>query len=129
MARTPSAHLSRRERQIMDVIYRNGPATAGEVHEQLPDPPSYSAVRATLRVLEDKGHVCHEQVGAAYIYTPMVPRHAARRSAIKHLLETFFEGSTERAMVALLDESQARLSPAELDRIARAIAAARKEGR
>jgi BlaI family transcriptional regulator, penicillinase repressor len=121
--------LSRRERQIMDVVYRRGQATAAEVQAELPDPPSYSAVRALMRVLENKGHLRHQQVGAAYVYLPTVPADSARRSAVRHLLQTFFGGSTEQAMAALLESSQASLSPAELDRIGRLIEAAKKEGR
>jgi predicted transcriptional regulator len=122
-------HLSRRERQIMDVVYRRGQATAAEVQAELPDPPSYSAVRALMRVLEDKKHLRHEQQGAAYVYLPTVPADSARRSAVRHLLNTFFDGSPSRAMAALLDAGQARLSPDELDRIGRLIEAAKKEGR
>jgi predicted transcriptional regulator len=122
-------HLSRRERQIMDIIYRTGRATVAEVLDQLPDPPSYSAVRAMLRVLEEKGHLRHEQHAAAFTYLPTLPAETARRSAVKHLLQTFFGGSAERAMAALLDESQTKLSQTELDKIAQMIETARKEGR
>jgi BlaI family transcriptional regulator, penicillinase repressor len=121
--------LSRRERQIMDVVYRRGQATAAEVQAEMPDPPSYSSVRALMRVLENKGHLRHQQEGAAYVYLPMVPADSARRSAVRHLLQTFFGGSTEKAMAALLETSQAKLSPAELDRIGHLIEAAKKEGR
>ena len=121
--------LSRRERQIMDVIYRRGQATAAEVLEDLPDPPSYSAVRAMLRVLEEKGHLRHEQQGPRYVFLPTVPRDQARRSALQQLVHTFFDGSTEQAMAALLDQSDRALSDAELARLARLIAQARKEGR
>ena len=121
--------LSRRERQIMDVIYRRGQATAAEVLEDLPDPPSYSAVRAMLRVLEEKGHLRHEQQGPRYVFLPTVPRDQARRSALQQLVHTFFGGSTEQAMAALLDQSDRSLSDAELARLARLIAQARKEGR
>ena len=113
----------------MDVLYRRGRATAADVLEGIADPPSYSAVRALLRVLEDKGHVRHEQEGAAYVYLPTVSRDAASRSAVKHLVQTFFEGSAERAMAALLDVSQSKLSKDELARISQLIAAAKKEGR
>jgi predicted transcriptional regulator len=126
---TDSAQLSRRERQIMDVIYRLGRATAAEVLENLPDAPSYSAVRALLRVLEDKGHVKHAEDGPRYVYLPTVPREKARRSALRQLVNTFFDGSAEQAVAALLDLSPARLSAAELDRLADVIASARKEGR
>lgn len=125
----PPAALSRRERQIMDIIYRRGRATAAEVLEGLTDPPSYSAVRALLRILEDKGHLRHEQDGAAYVFLPTVSRDAASRSAVKHLVQTFFEGSAERAVAALLDVSQSKLSKDELARIAHLIEAAKKEGR
>ena len=121
--------LSRREWQIMDVLYQKGRATALEVQESLPDPPSYSAVRALLRILEDKGHVRHEQDGPRYIFTPKTPRDKARRSAIRHLMETFFEDSPEQAVAALLDVSSSKLSEEELDRLARLIENARVEGK
>jgi predicted transcriptional regulator len=119
--------LSRRERQIMDVLYQRGKATALEVQESLPDPPSYSAVRALLRILEDKGHIRHEQEGPRYVFTPKLPRDKARRSAIRHVMETFFEGSPEQAVAALLDVSSSKLSPEELDRLAKLIENARGE--
>src|SRR5271166_496975 len=109
--------LSRRERQIMDVIYRRAQATAAEVLEELPEPPSYSAVRAMLRVLEEKGHLRHDQQGPRYVFLPTVPREKARRRALKQLVQTFFEGSTERTVAALLDLSASKLSDAELDRL------------
>ncbi|HJR42898.1 MAG TPA: BlaI/MecI/CopY family transcriptional regulator [Gemmatimonadaceae bacterium] len=121
--------LSRRERQIMDVLYREGRATAADVLAQLPDPPGYSAVRAMLRVLEDKGHVKHEQAGPRYVYLPTVPREKARRSALRHLVRTFFDGSTEATVAALLDLSDTRISNAELQRLSKLIEQARKEGR
>jgi predicted transcriptional regulator len=121
--------LSRRQRQIMDVIYGRGQATAAEVLEGLPDPPSYSAVRAMLRVLEEKGHLKHEQQGPRYVFLPTVPREQARRSALRQLVQTFFDGSTEQAVAALLDLSNRSLTDAELDRLARLIDQARKEGR
>src|SRR5882757_9415907 len=121
-------HLSRRERQIMDVIYRAGRATAADVQRQLPEPPGYSAVRATLRVLEDKGHLRHEQQGLTYVFVPTLSPESARRSAVSHLLSTFFNGSPERAVAAVLEASDARLTPTELDRIAALIEVARKEG-
>ena len=123
------AHLSRRERQIMDVLYRHGRATAAEVLAGLPDPPSYSAVRAMLRVLEEKGHILHEEDGPRYVFLPTVPREKAKRSAIKHLLSTYFDGSAEQAMAALLDASSTRLKQEELGRLARLIDKAREEGR
>jgi predicted transcriptional regulator len=127
--RAPERGLSRRERQIMDVVYRRGQATAAEVVEDLPDPPSYSAVRAMLRVLDEKGHLRHEQQGPRYVFLPTVPREQARRSALQQLVHTFFDGSTEQAVAALLDQSDRTLSDAELARLARLIAQARKEGR
>lgn len=129
MARKTSDPLSRRERQIMDILYKAGRATAAEVLERLPDPPSYSAVRAMLRILEEKGHVSHKQDGPRYIFVPTVGRDTARRSALRHLLQTFFDNSTEKAMAALLDESQDKLSSEELDRLSLLIAQAKKEGR
>ena len=128
MAKDTNAKLSRREREIMDVIYRAGRATAAEVLEQLADPPSYSAVRALLRVLEDKGHLRHEEEGPRYVFVPTVPRERARQSALRQVLHTFFDGSTEQAVAALLD-LKTKLSDAELDRLSRLIADARKEGR
>lgn len=122
--------LSRRERQIMDVLYRRNRATAGEVLAALgPGAPTYSAVRAHLRVLEEKGHVRHEAVGQRYVFSPVVPRERARRSALRHVLDTFFEGSAEQVVTALLDGSAKRLSPEELDNISSLIEQARGEGR
>jgi BlaI family penicillinase repressor len=120
--------LSRRERQILDILYQRGQATAADVQGALPDPPSYSAVRALLRILEDKGHVHHQQDGPRYIYLPTVARDNAKRSALRHMLKTFFDGSPEQAISALLDDASTRLSPAELDRLARLIEDARKSG-
>ena len=128
MARSRT-QLSRRERQIMDVIYRRGRATAFDVHAALPDAPSYSAVRALLRVLENKGHVTHEQDGPRYIYAPTVPVAKARQSALRQLVTTFFDGSAEQTVAALLDLPSTDLSSDELARLARLIAHARKEGR
>ncbi|HEY7195109.1 MAG TPA: BlaI/MecI/CopY family transcriptional regulator [Gemmatimonadales bacterium] len=127
---TPTAHrdLSRRERQILDILYQKGRATAAEVQAELPEPPSYSAVRALLRILEDKGHVRHEQDGPRYVYLPTVARDNAKRSALRHILQTFFDGSAEQAISALLDEPSTRLSREELDRLARLIDGARKSG-
>jgi predicted transcriptional regulator len=125
----PERGLSRREREIMDVIYRRGQATAAEVLEDLPRPPSYSAVRAMLRILEEKGHLIHEQQGPRYVFLPTVPRERARRSALKQLVHTFFDGSTEQAVAALLGLSPHKLSDSELDRLARLIDQARREGR
>src|SRR5438067_9362604 len=120
--------LSRRERQIMDILYRRGRATANDVMADLPGEPSYSTVRTQLRVLESKGHVRHEEEGLRYVYLPAVARRAARRSALRHLVETFFEGSTEQVVGALLGGKGARLSDAELNRIAELVAKAKKEG-
>ena len=128
MNRTDHRDLSRRERQILDILYQRGQATAAEVQSALPEPPSYSAVRALLRILEEKGHVRHEQDGPRYVYLPTVPRDNAQRSAMRHLLQTFFDGSAEQAISALLDDSSAKLSSAELDRLARMIDTARKTG-
>ena len=128
MAEAPSS-LSRRERQIMDVIYRHGSATAQDVREQIPDPPSYSAVRALLRVLEDKGHVRHRHDGPRYVYHPTVARDRARKSALKQLLSTFFDDSPEAAVAALLDMSADASDDGELDRLAALIERARQEGR
>jgi len=128
MTLQPHVDLSRRERQIVDILYANGRATAAEVLAALPDPPSYSAVRAMLRILEDKGHVRHEQDGPRYIYLPTVARDNAKKSAMRHMLQTFFDGSASQAISALLDDHNARFSDAELDRLARIIEQARKGG-
>lgn len=128
MTKQPHVDLSRRERQIVDILYREGRATAAEVQAALPDPPSYSAVRAMLRILEDKGHVRHEQDGPRYVYLPTIARDNAKRSALRHMLRTFFDGSTEQAISALLDDSSTRLSDRELDRLARMIDRARRTG-
>jgi predicted transcriptional regulator len=123
------AVLTKRERQIMDVIYRLGRATASEILEQVPGAPSYSTVRTQLRVLEEKGHLRHEEEGLRYVYSPTVPRHAARRSALKHLVDTFFEGSNAKLVAALLGGDAAKVSDDDLARIAELVAAARKEPR
>jgi predicted transcriptional regulator len=123
-----AAQLSRRERQIMDVIYRRGRATAAEVLDDIPDPPSYSAVRAMLRLLEEKGHVRHEQDGPRYVFLPIVNRDRARKSALKHVVRTFFDGSATDAVAALLD-TDAKLSATDLDRLSVMIQNARTEGR
>ncbi len=117
MADTTHRQLSRRERQIMDVIYQQGSATAAEVMERIPDPPSYSAVRAMLRVLEEKGHLQHEQDGPRYVYVTAIPRDTAKRSALKHIVRTFFDGSTEDAVAALIDGASTGLSSDQLDRL------------
>lgn len=127
--KNPYGELSRRERQIMDIVYRLGRATAAEVRENLPDPPSYSAVRAMLRVLEEKGHLVHEQEGPRYVFRPTVSVEAARKSAIQRLLRTFFDDSLEEAVATLLDVQSSNLSKQELDRLVRLIDQAREEGR
>ncbi len=121
--------LSRRERQIMDILYRHGRMTVAEILEQIPDPPGYSAVRAMLRVLEEKKHIRHEEKDLRYIYLPVVPREKARRSAVAHLLDTFFDGSPEQAVATLLNVSARDLKPEDFDRLAALIEQARKEGR
>ena len=123
------AVLSKRERQIMDALYRLGRATAAEVRRELSGTPNDSTVRTQLRVLEDKGHVRHEEHGLRYVYVPTVPRHAARRSALKHLVDTFFDGSPAGVVTALLGAEGARLAEDDLDRIAELIDAARKAQR
>ena len=128
MSRGPHLDLSRRERQIIDILYGRGSATAAEVQAALPDPPSYSAVRAMLRILEEKGHVRHEHDGPRYVFKPTLPRDNAKRSAMRHMLQTFFDGSAEKAISALSDDESARLSDAQLDRLANLIAQARKPG-
>ena len=120
-------HLSRRERQIMDIIYQHEQATAATVLDGLPDPPSYSAVRALLRVLEEKGHLRHERRGPRYVYRPTVAREKASRSALRRVVQTFFDGSAEQVMAALLE--QGTLSEEDLDRLSGRIEKARKEGR
>lgn len=122
-------NLSRRERQIMDIIYALQEATVNQVLERLPSPPSYSAVRALLRVLEQKGHLVHRQEGPRYIYSPTLPRERARRSALKDLLQTFFDDSTEDAVAALLDISEDSLTADDYGRLVELIEKARKEGR
>src|SRR5919197_1084432 len=124
-----SLHLSRRERQIMDIVYRRGRATVGEVMEDLSGNPAYSTVRAQLRVLEDKGHLRHEEHGLRYVYLPRLPRHVVRQSALKHLIDTFFEGSAGKAVAALLGKEGFSISEEELDRISELIEKAKKEGR
>lgn len=128
MSNAQHRDLSRRERQILDILYQRGQATAAEVQASLPEPPSYSAVRALLRILEEKGHVRHQQDGPRYVYLPTLARDNAKRSALRHVLKTFFDGSAEQAISALLDENSSTLSPVELDRLARLIDSARKSG-
>src|SRR5882672_11298838 len=121
--------LSRRERQIMDVLYKLERATVAEVLARMPGKPHYSTVRAQLRVLEEKGHVRHEGDGLRYIYITAVPRDVARRSALRHLIDTFFEGSTEQAVAALLGGEASKITPEELDRLSRLVARSWKEKR
>ena len=122
------AQLSRRERQIMDILFRRSRATAAEVMDELPGEPAYSTVRTQLRVLEEKGYVRHEDDGVRFVYSPAVARHAARKSALRHLIDTFFDGSPEKAMAALLGGEASKLSAEQLERIAELIEKARKEG-
>ena len=128
MSKSLHGALARRERQIMDILYRRGRATAAEVMGDLPGEPSYSTVRTQLRVLEGKGHVRHEEDGVRFVYMPAVARHAARKSALRHLVETFFDGSPEKAVAALLGGEGSRLSEEQLQRIADMIDKARKDG-
>lgn len=126
MARTPA--LTKRERQIMDALYRLGRATAAEIQAHLAPQPNYSTLRAQLRVLEEKGHVGHVEEGLRYVYAPTVPRRSARRSALQHIVETFFEGSAGNAVAALLGGEAKQLSQEELERISRLIEQARRQG-
>ena len=121
--------FSRREQEIMDIIYRSGSATAAEVRDGMDSPPSYSSVRSTLSILERKGHLRHEFDGNRYLYLPTVKREAARRSALDHLLDTFFDGSSAAVVSALLEEGRSDLSPDELDELQKLILAARRTGR
>lgn len=129
MAKPLHAVLTRRERQIIDILYRRGRATASEVMEELTGDPSYSTVRTQLRVLESKGHVRHEEDGPRFVYLPALAHRAARKSALRHLVDTFFDGSTEKVVGALLGGEGARLSDGELERIEALVAKAKKEGR
>ena len=125
---SPIASLSRREREIMDALYALGRATAADVRKRMPEPPGYSAVRALLRILEEKGHVRHEEDGPRYVYLPVVTAKKAQKTAVAHLVRTFFQGSSERAVAALIENSDSKLSDEEIDRIELLIAAARKKG-
>ncbi len=129
MARPDPGTLSRRERQIMDILYRRGRASASEIHEAMPNRPSYSAVRATLHILEEKGHIRHEEANLRYVYLPTIRREMATRSALNHLIETFFDGSAGDAAAALLDASTRSLNKEQLDHLAELIEKARREGR
>jgi predicted transcriptional regulator len=121
--------LSRREREVMDVLYRMGEGTVAEVMDELADPPSYSAVRSTLRILEEKEHVAHREDGPRYVYVPAVARETARRAALNHVVDTFFDGSADHALVTLLRRSDLELSEKQIQRLAREIRQAREEGR
>lgn len=121
--------LSRRERQIMDVLYRLGKASAADIRAELASPPSYTAVRTHLTILEDRGHIKHQSDGPRYIYEPVVPRETMARTAIEGILQTFFDNSVERAVTTLLDRKESQVSRAELDRLALIIEQARREGR
>jgi BlaI family penicillinase repressor len=125
----PLSNLSRRERQIMDIVYRAGSATAAEVRDNLPDAPSYSAVRSLLRILEEKGHLTHKYDGPRYVFTPTVSRPAAQKSALRQMVRTFFDGSTSQAVAALLDLSARDLSSDELDQLSALVEQAKKEGK
>jgi BlaI family penicillinase repressor len=128
MAKRIPPGLSRRERQIMDILYRRGRASAADVMGDLPGEPSYSTVRTQLRVLEEKGHVTHEEDGVRFVYVPAVPHRAARKSALRHLVDTFFDGSAEQVVAAVLGGETSRLSEEELNRIAEMVSKAKKEG-
>ena len=121
--------LSRRESQIMNIIYRLGEATAKQVLERLPDPPSNATVRSVLRILEDKGHLTHDKEGRSYVYRPTVPPEKARQSALRHLTDTFFDSSAPEAAAALISMSKSELSDEDLDELAQLIEEARQEGR
>ena len=129
MSKQPHEGLSRRERQIMDIIYRRGRVSAADVLAGMSDAPSYSAVRALLRILEEKGFLEHRQAGQRYIFAPTTPVESAGRSALRHLVDTFFKGSTEKAVATLLGMSAADLSDEDLDRLQAMIAEAKREGR
>jgi predicted transcriptional regulator len=123
------ATLSRREREVMDVLYRLDEATVAEVMEELVDPPTYSAVRSTLRILEEKGHIAHREDGPRFVYAPAVGREKAQRAALDHLVDTFFEGSAEQVLVTLLRRSDLEMSESQIERLAKAIKKAGEEGR
>jgi predicted transcriptional regulator len=127
MSATGARALTKRERLIMDILYRRGRATAAEVQSELPGSPTSSTVRTQLRVLEEKGHVRHEEVGLRYVYAPVVPRHAARRTAVRHLIDTFFDGSAAALVASLIGSDATRMSEEDLRRIDRLLDAARKE--
>ncbi len=125
----PTNTLSRRERQIMDIVYRLGSVTAADVRSNLADAPGYSAVRALLRILEEKGHLCHREDGPRYVYSPVVSRPAAQKSALKQIVRTFFDGSASQAVAALIDMSARELSDSDLKRLEKMVSEARREGK
>lgn len=127
--KAPKPTLSRREREVMDVLYRLGAATVAEVMDELADPPTYSAVRSTLRILEEKGHIAHREDGPRYVYAPAVGLEKARRAALDHVVDTFFEGSAEQALAALLRRSDLEMTETQIERLAGAIRRAGDEGR
>jgi predicted transcriptional regulator len=129
MKKPSPATFTRREREIMDILYRRGRATAAEVLEDMAEPPTYSAVRALLRILEDEGHIKHVQEGPRYVYLPAVARNDARKSALSHVVTTFFDGSVEQVVATLVESSRSKLSKDELERLAQLIEKAKKEGR
>ena len=129
MKKPAPSTLTRREREIMDILYRRGRATAAEVLEDMASPPTYSAVRALLRILEDEGHIKHVQDGPRYVYLPAVARNDARKSALSHVVTTFFDGSVEQVVATLVESSRSKLSKDELERLAQLIEKAKKEGR
>ena len=129
MTKEKKPPLSRREREVMDVLYRLGEATVAEVMEEIPDPPTYSAVRSVVRILENKGHISHREDGPRYVYAPAVKREKARRAALDQLVDTFFEGSSEQALVALLRRSDLSMSESQIERLAKAVRKASAEGR
>ena len=129
MKKPSPSTLTRREREIMDILYRRGRATAAEVLEDMTNPPTYSAVRALLRILEDEGHIKHVQDGPRYVYLPAVARSDARKSALSHVVTTFFDGSVEQVVATLVESSRSKLSRDELERLAQLIEKAKKEGR
>ena len=129
MGEDAGIQLGRRERQILEILYRLGKASVAEVRASLPDPPTYSAVRGMLNLLEEKGHVRHRRDGIRYVYAPAVAPGKARHSALRHLVSTFFEGSTLAAAAALLEMSESKLSPGEKEHLAKLIARREKEGR
>ena len=129
MGKPSPTTLTRREREIMDILYRRGRATAAEVLEDMANPPTYSAVRALLRILEDEGHIKHVQEGPRYVYLPAVARNDARKSALSHVVTTFFDGSVEQAVATLVESSRSKLSKDELERLSQLIEKAKKEGR